>query len=89
MGLIDWSGTPSFAPSRRIRVRIGCEYPGTPLEPTSVEFQPAASLGSTPAAVHAAILTMLVTSEEFGLPAVGEKTPFPFASETLRSIVVR
>ena len=65
-----------------------CEYPDDQA-PSAVEFEPDPSLGRTPAEVHAAISALLRRGGDFELPAVGEQFPLPFASETVRSVVVR
>ena len=88
MGMTEWWTEPAHDSPRRIRVRMRCEYPdGQP--PSAVEFEPDPCLERTPAEVHAAISTLLTRGGDFESPAVSELLPLPFASETVRPVVVR
>jgi hypothetical protein len=77
---------PPMAPP--IRVRIRCEYPGTPLDPMVLSFVADASLGRTPTEVDAEITRLRTTLEAFELRAAGDPIPLPFRTETIRSIAV-
>lgn len=85
MGSAEWY-LPTL-PLAPVRVQVRCEYPGSDLEPTVVDFFAGAELGRTPAEVDAEIMRRLEL-EEFDLPAIGEATPLPFISSTVRSIAV-
>ena len=74
----------------RITIRIRCEYPDTPLEPTEVTFRLSPRYAiHTAREAHEWFLRMMRAYEEFVVETdkAGE-SPLPFWSETVRQVVV-
>ncbi len=95
MGIMSWDleGGFSTAPlvrTPRITIRIRCEYPDTPLDPTEVTFGLSPRYGIHNALeAHDWFLKMIAENEEFEVETdrAGE-WPVPFWSETVRQVVV-
>ena len=95
MGIMPWAldgGFNTFLPRRtpRLTIRIRCEYPDTPLDPTEVTFRLSPRYGiHTAREAHEWFLKMMAENDEFEVETdrAGE-LPVPFWSETVRGVMV-
>ncbi len=96
MGIMSWDldgsgfNTAPLVRTPRITIRIRCEYPDTPLDPTEVTFGLSPRYGiHTAREAHEWFVSLMQSNEEFEVETdrAGE-WPVPFCSETVRRVVV-